>query len=245
MAKSVVSTWPKEAVSLTDRFWPGPLTLILPKQTHVPDEVTAGLRTVGVRMPAHPVALQLIAAAGVPIAAPSANAFTKISPTEARHVLEGLGNVIDCILDGGPTKVGIESTVLLLSEDGNRLLRPGMIGSATIEAVIGPLLREIHSTQGAHLAPGMHEKHYSPNTKVVVSAELPHGKMGYIWWKKYYPATRAIRMPEAPGEYARRLYAVLHELDKEQLDGIYVEPVPDTHEWEGIRDRLARASGIN
>ena len=137
MAKKLVSEWPDRAERLASRFWPGPLTLILPKNALIPSEVTAGLPSIGIRMPAHPVAMQLIEAAGVPIAAPSANPFTKVSPTEARHVREALGEAVECILDAGPTEVGIESTVLSLLAGESRILRPGMITADDIEAVIG------------------------------------------------------------------------------------------------------------
>ena len=138
MARSLASAWPAGAEALVERHWPGPLTLVVPKQPAIPDEVTAGLPTVGLRMPAHPLALALIGAAGVPIAAPSANRFTELSATSAEHVRRSLGDAVDLILDGGSTPIGIESTVLSLCGPTPLLLRPGMISKEEIEALVGP-----------------------------------------------------------------------------------------------------------
>jgi L-threonylcarbamoyladenylate synthase len=242
MARSVVSEWPPEATILAERFWPGPLTLILPKQPHVPDQVTAGLSTVGVRVPAHPIALALIEAAGVPVAAPSANRFAQISPTEARHVREALGNQVDYILDGGSTEVGIESTVLSLAKRETMLLRPGMITRRQIEALIGPVGMRDDSAVEVHVSPGLHRKHYSPITRAILTDQLPPGRGAYLWWKREAPAEVLVRMPANPAEYAHQLYAVLHKLDSEGLDFIAIEPVPETDDWAGIRDRLSRAT---
>src|SRR4051794_3266369 len=137
MARELASAWPESAAILAQRYWPGPLTLVLPKRPQVPDIVTAGLSTVGLRMPAHPLALELIRAAGVPIAAPSANRFTELSPTAAAHIPEALA---DYTLDGGPARVGIESTVLSLVETPT-LLRPGVIPITELESLIGPIGR--------------------------------------------------------------------------------------------------------
>src|ERR1700684_325388 len=139
MARGLVREWPERAEKLALKFWPGPLTLVLPKQPHVPDRLTAGLDTVGVRMPAHPIAQALIREAGVPIAAPSANRFTELSPTTAQHVRDGLGDRVAMVLDGGRTTVGIESTVLSLAGSSAVLLRPGMVTRQEIEAVIGTI----------------------------------------------------------------------------------------------------------
>ena len=137
MARGLVRDWPERAEKLAFKFWPGPLTLVLPKQPHVPDRLTAGLDTVGVRMPANPIAQALIRESGVPIAAPSANRFTELSPTTAQHVRDALGDRIAMVLDGGRTTVGIESTVLSLAGSDAVLLRPGMVTRQEIEAVIG------------------------------------------------------------------------------------------------------------
>src|SRR4051794_21935732 len=137
----VAAGWPKVAVRLAERFWPGPLTLVLPKRPEVPDVVTAGGPTVAVRVPAHPVAQALLRAAGVPVAAPSANRSTELSPTTAAHVLRGLDGRIELILDGGPTPGGIESTVVDVTASPLRLLRPGLVTPAELEAVVGPVAR--------------------------------------------------------------------------------------------------------
>src|ERR1700736_6193048 len=139
MARSFAARWPEAAGKLAQRYWPGPLTLVVPKQPQIPAIVTAGLPTVGLRMPAHPIALALIRAAGVPVAAPSANRFTELSPTTADHVRLSLGSDIDYILDGGPCSVGIESTVLSLAGRRPILLRPGGISRTELEAIAGPV----------------------------------------------------------------------------------------------------------
>jgi L-threonylcarbamoyladenylate synthase len=242
MALTVVDEWPGEADALARQFWPGPLTLILRKKPVITDQVTAGLQTVGIRIPSHPVALQLIEAAGFPIAAPSANRFTQLSPTQPQHVREGLGDRIDCILDGGSTDIGIESTVLSLTRGEMRLLRPGMITIAQIEAVVGRVeIGSVTPSIESHASPGLHPRHYSPATKLIVTTDLPPGRVAYVWWKKELLAAARFRMAADPVLYARDLYAVLHQLDGQHFDAIAVEPVPDSEEWDGIRDRLRRA----
>ena len=234
--------WPQAAALLAGRFWPGPLTLVLPKQPHVPDAVTAGLPTVGIRMPNHPVALELIREAGVPIAAPSANPFAQLSPTEAAHVRSSLERAVDYILDGGPAQVGIESTVLSLAGEA-RLLRPGMISRAAIEALIGPVSLA-GSVEGAHPSPGLHKKHYAPATPlhVVRNGSLPQkGRGAYLWQRHPAPASIDLRMPDTPREYAAALYRTLQDLDRQGLDWIAVEAPPDDADWEAIHDRLTRA----
>jgi L-threonylcarbamoyladenylate synthase len=237
MARSVVAEWPERAEELASRWWPGPLTLVLPKRPHIPDIVTAGLPTVGVRMPAHPLALDLIRAAGVPLAAPSANKFTGISPTTAEHVRTAFGDAVP-VLDGGPCSVGIESTVVAIDGDRVTLLRPGM---TEIEA-----RWQAADVAGAHPAPGLHARHYSPRTPlrlVAGPAELPDASGAYLWRERCAPAARAIRMPSDPDAYAARLYAALHECDALGLPWIAVELPPAAAEWAAIRDRLQRAAG--
>lgn len=233
MARTLVREWPERAETLAREFWPGPLTLVLPKQPHVPDGLTAGLDTVGIRMPAHPIALELIREAGVPIAAPSANPFTELSPTTAQHVRDALGDRVALVLDGGPSKVGIESTVLSLAGPKPVLLRPGMISKANIEAVIGPVELLQSAGDGAHASPGLHRKHYSPKTPLILlepGAAPPSGR-GIV-----------IEMPANPGEYAAVLYQRLHDADAQAWDWIAIEQPPRSEEWAGIRDRLERAA---
>jgi L-threonylcarbamoyladenylate synthase len=229
MARGLASAWPDAAETLARRYWPGPLTLVVPKRAEIPDIVTAGLPTVGLRMPAHPLALELIGAAGVPIAAPSANRFTELSPTTAGHVPEFLA---DYVLDGGPARVGIESTVISVV-DAPVLLRPGVIPLTEIESLIGPVKVGVSSGEGAHASPGMHSRHYRPRTPLY----LDHGPPGRgVWLRIGNP------MPTTPLEYAAALYETLHRLDAQGFDWIAVEQPPDTPEWAGVRDRLRRAS---
>jgi L-threonylcarbamoyladenylate synthase len=233
MARSVSAEWPATAQKLADRFWPGPLTLVLKKAAIVPDLVTAGLDSVGVRMPSHPMALELIRRAGVPIAAPSANRFTEISPTTAEHVREGLGHRVDMILDGGPTTVGIESTVVALHRVPPAVLRPGIITKEELEHVAG--IRFEREMDLPHIveSPGQHPKHYAPRTRFILleaDATVPDGR------------GRILDMPEDPKPFAAALYAELHQADREGWDWIAIRRPPDTPEWAGILDRLQRAS---
>ena len=161
---------PETAVALAARFWPGPLTLVLPRSRRVPDEVTAGLNTVAVRVPAHPVARALLAAAAIPIAAPSANLFSRPSPTRASHVLDDLNGRIDLVLDGGATEVGVESTVLDLSGDVPAILRPGAVSLEMLQAILPRVeqRRPSESGRSAMPSPGMLERHYSPRAPLTV-----------------------------------------------------------------------------
>ncbi len=247
MARNMVEKWPSQATLLADRFWPGPLTIVLMRHPKMPEIVSAGLPTVGVRVPAHPVALAIIRSAGVPVAAPSANRFSQLSPTTAEHVREGLGDAVDLIVDGGPTDVGIESTVISLAARKPVLLRPGMITRHAIEQVIGPVEDAVEAPeQGAsHPAPGMHRRHYSPRTRLVLldgSGKLPRGKGAYLRLQTDRTAARVVSMPRDPAGYAAVLYETLHALDREGWDWIVVERPPDEAAWEGIADRLGRAA---
>jgi L-threonylcarbamoyladenylate synthase len=239
-ARGLVREWPEEAEQLMRIFWPGPLTLVLPKQPHVPDRLTAGLDTVGIRMPAHPIAQALIRESGVPIAAPSANRFTEVSPTTAQHVRDALGDRVAMVLDGGRTTVGIESTVLSLAGAiagaGAVLLRPGMVTKAQIEAVIGPVQLLGPVTEGVHASPGLHARHYSPKTPLIL---IEPGQLHQL------PGTGrgiCIQMPDDPRVYAAVLYERLHEADGEGWDWIAIEQPPQGDEWSAIRDRLERAA---
>jgi L-threonylcarbamoyladenylate synthase len=236
MARDLVREWPERAEKLAAKFWPGPLTLVLPKQPHVPDRLTAGLDTVGIRMPAHPIAQALIREAGVPIAAPSANPFTQLSPTTAQHVRDSLGDRVAMVLDGGPSQVGIESTVLSLAGPEPLLLRPGMVTKGEIEAVIGPVQVLDSVAEGTHASPGLHARHYSPKTPLIL---IQHGQA--------LPPGRGIclEMPSDPSEYAAVLYEKLHQADAQGFDWIAIERPPDGEKWAAIRDRLERASVRN
>jgi L-threonylcarbamoyladenylate synthase len=240
MARGLALEWPAAAETLAAAYWPGPLTMVVRKQPQIPDIVTAGLDTVGLRMPRHPLALELIRAAGVPIAGPSANRFTELSPTTADHVRASLGDAVDCVLDGGPTDVGIESTVISLA-DTPVLLRPGMIAQEEMEARIGPI-QTAGAVEGAHPSPGMHPRHYSPRTRLVLGAPPAEGRGAHLYIHAPGAAARTIPMPRDARKYAAALYSTLHALDADGLDWIAIEMPPDTAEWAGVRDRLTRAS---
>jgi L-threonylcarbamoyladenylate synthase len=239
-ARDLAAHWLEIAGQLARDYWPGPLTLVVPKKPLIPDEVTAGLQTVGLRIPRHPVALDLLRATGLPIAAPSANRFTQLSPTAAEHVREAFGNDTPFLLDGGECEIGIESTVIAVTKDGLEVLRPGM---ASVKDAVAP--RE-HPMQDAHRAPGQHHKHYSPRTRVLLVSpdQLPaEGRGAYL-----SPGSRTSKcvitkhMSARAEDYARQLYKVLHELDHQGLDWIAIEMPPDTPEWAAIRDRLTRSA---
>lgn len=237
-AREFAAEWTEDADRLAREYWPGPLTLVVPKKPVIPDAVTAGLGTVGLRMPRHPVALALLRAAGVPIAAPSANRFTQLSPTTAQHVREAFGADTPFLLDGGPCEVGLESTVIAVTHDGLEVLRPGM-------AFVEEAMAGAEPAEEAHRSPGQHKKHYSPRTRVLLvgHGRLPdRGRGAYLWIVQEAMATRAIHMPAQPEAYAAQLYSRLHELDRDGFDWIAVEFPPDTPEWAAIRDRLTRAA---
>jgi L-threonylcarbamoyladenylate synthase len=253
--REVVSMWPESAARLAERFWPGPLTLVLPKGARVPDVVTGRGPTVAVRFPAHPVAQALVRAAGVPIAAPSANRSTELSPTRAEHVLRGLQGRIDLLLDGGPTAGGIESTVLDLTSDPPRLLRPGPISVADmgLVVVVGRAFQtDVHK---ALPSPGLSPRHYAPRTPLEcvasggaerLAALVAEGQhVGWVTFAESDSVSAEVlvrRMPHAAAGYAAQLYAVLHELDVANLDRILVTMPPESDEWLAVRDRLRRAS---
>jgi L-threonylcarbamoyladenylate synthase len=228
MARGLASEWSDNVERLAKRFWPGPLTVVVPKNSSVPDLVTAGLSSVGLRIPAHPMARALIEAAQIPIAAPSANRFTELSPTTAEHVRKGLADMVDLILDGGPCTVGIESTVISLAGSTPRILRPGMISQTQIEQLIGPV-----EIGGGVESPGQHPRHYSPQTPIILGYPPPEGRGRHL---------SLARMPRDASSYAERLYRMLHELDQQGYDWISIELPPDTPQWAGIRDRLTRAA---
>jgi L-threonylcarbamoyladenylate synthase len=256
-AAAVTAGWPRLAERAAQAFWPGPLTLVLPKHDSVPDIVTAGLPTVAVRVPSHPVALALLRAAGVPIAAPSANRFTRVSPTTAEHVARGLGDRVDLILDGGATPYGIESTVLDFSGDQPRVLRPGVIDTEELERVLGPVAaaQPPLAAGQARPSPGMLERHYSPDAEVVVFSDPAVAldraalarrqglRTGALLMHPLGAALdEVIAMPGDAHGYARLLYASLHTLDDARCGLILIEQVPDSPSWAGVRDRLRRAA---
>lgn len=249
-ARSLLLDWPDAAQRLAEAFWPGPLTLVLPKAAHVPDALSGGGPRLGVRLPAHPVAQALIHALGEPIAAPSANRFMQLSPTRAEHVERGLGDAVDLVLDGGDCAYGIESTVVRLEPDGATLLRPGAIPAPLIEQILGtPLLRPTPSDTlpgSAQDSPGLHQRHYAPRTPLLLWQQgqaLPPGRGGLLALLSHAAETaQRIQMPTDAAAYAKRLYAELHALDSAALDWIAVEAPPSDPSWAAVHDRLLRAT---
>lgn len=256
---------PKEALALARAFWPGPLTLILKREDGVPDEVTGGQDTVGLRVPAHPVALALLQAFGSGIAAPSANRFGRISPTTAAHVEQELGAKVAMVLDGGPCEVGIESTILDLSrmaEHGPEILRPGAISADDIAAVIGrrPRVRGEESSVpmggDAPRVSGALAAHYAPTTplsmvdaaRLVEEAAVLAGEGSRVAVLARTVADPQdarlnwLQAPAAAAAYAHGLYANLRELDGLGADFIVVEALPPTQAWQAVLDRLGRAA---
>jgi L-threonylcarbamoyladenylate synthase len=242
----VISEWSGLAQRLAERFWPGPLTLVLPKSPGVPDIVTAGLPSVGIRMPAHPVALALLRECQLPLAAPSANRFTQLSPTTADHVREGLGDRVDFILDGGSSAVGIESTVLSLVTPQPTILRLGGLSRELIQEITGPVSVATAGGAGAHAAPGMSNRHYSPLTRLLLSknGEIPQAGRGIYLRILRDPQSpcEVVYMPSDPRQYATVIYGTLHDLDARHLDWIAAELPPPVTAWEAVLDRLRRAA---
>lgn len=242
---------PAAARALAAAFWPGPLTLILKRQPHVPDEVTGGQATVGLRCPAHPLALAVLRAFGGGLAAPSANRFGRISPTTAAHVREEFADAVPVVLDGGDCDVGIESTIVDLSGDGARILRPGMIGRDRLEAVIGPVL----DGPGAHSprASGTLEAHYAPRTPLLLlprpalvaeaQQQQAFGKrIAVLAMQELPPALPGLALPAEAVAYAHGLYAALRELDTRGANLLLVERPPDGEAWVAVHDRLRRSA---
>jgi len=257
------------ARQLAETFWPGPLTLVLPRQATVPDLVTSGLESVAIRIPAHPLAREVIAQVGSPLAAPSANPFGRISPTTARHVLDQLGDRIDFVLDGGPCSVGVESTVIQVEGEGLRLLRPGGTTQEEIAAAFPRVTwlpgLAASSESAAQLAPGQLTQHYAPRTplELVEPTELagrvqawqalhPCGRLGLLCWKECSSIqkismhsriiTQCLSREGDLRTAAARLFAGLRELDDAQPQLILAEQVPETGLGRAINDRLRRAA---
>ncbi|WKJ90076.1 L-threonylcarbamoyladenylate synthase [Methylomonas montana] len=248
---------PEAALKLAKAFWPGPLTIILKKKASVPLAVTGGQHTVALRVPANPVALQLLQAFGGGIAAPSANRFGHISPTQADHVAEELGDSVACILDGGPCSVGVESTIIDLTDEQPAILRPGRITRSQLKAVLQTEIRL--SPQTKIRAPGMMAVHYAPHTMALLCAtdtliamidELcgKGKKIGILAFSQTIsklpscPYQHLILLPEQAEHYEAALYGALRELDNLQLESILIEQPPDSEAWAAVNDRLSKAT---
>lgn len=262
LARRCAAVWPDAAEQLARAFWPGPLTLVLPRGPEISDLVTAGGPTVGLRWPSHPFMPTVIRECGFPLAAPSANLSNQISPTNAEHVRLQLGDRIPLIVDGGQAQVGIESTVLDLSGPHPRLLRPGMIHAEAITAVLGVAPSSVsHSlpTEGPLPGPGMLPKHYAPRARLVMltwrdESELRAQLAGFhvppsacrVIAHTHIPASLGSEnvslIPHDAEAFARALYAEMHRCDQPGVELIVVEAPPEMIEWAGIRDRLRRAA---
>lgn len=251
--RELVTVVPPLAERLAEAFWPGPLTLVLPKASQIPDLVTSGLMSVAVRVPQHPLALALLREVGLPIAAPSANLFGRVSPTTAAHVQDQLRDRIEWILDGGPCAVGVESTVLAIPDSGPpTLLRPGGVSLEEIQALIGPvrLQEEPSSATSAQLAPGSLPQHYAPATPISMadlSQPVPAGRWGALAFQQCphperYTAVEILSARGSLPEAAAQLFAALRRLDARGLDGILTESFPKAGLGRAINDRLRRAA---
>jgi L-threonylcarbamoyladenylate synthase len=266
--RDLVTSVPAAATALAEHFWPGPLTLVLPKSRTVPDEATAGLPSVAIRVPSHPVAQALLRASGIPIAAPSANLFSRPSPTRAAHVLADLDGRIDLVLDGGPTLVGVESTVVDLTDHSPRVLRPGGVPLEALEAVLGSSLATRGApidTRGAMPSPGLLERHYSPRVPLTVyegesthviaamtaaaaAAERAGNRVGLLLLDgdpvvAAHGKARRLGPATDPEAVAANLYAALRELDGAGVDLILAHGIADTRGLgAALRDRLRRAA---
>lgn len=257
-AMRLVRRWPDTASRLAAAFWPGPLTLVLPRADTVPAAVSAGLPDIAVRVPAHAVALALLRAAGVPVVAPSANPSSALSPTSADHVAKHLGDRVDLILDAGPTQLGIESTVVDLAHEPPVLLRPGSLATDRVTALIGDLATpRAGRDRSRHASPGMLDRHYAPRARLIVfqpderqrAAGIARTAMqggqtaGALLFRPLdAPLHHPFTMPADARAYAKELFACLHRLDDAGCDLILVEDVPDDTAWDGVRDRLRRAA---
>ena len=259
MAKRCVAGWPVLAGKLARAFWPGPLTLVLPRAKDIPGAITAGGPTVGVRWPSHPFIQAVICECGFPLAAPSANPSNHISPTNAEHVRRYLGDRIRLIVDGGHAQIGIESTVLDISGAPPRLLRPGMIHEQALLAVTGELVMGAGESPAVLKSPGMLRKHYAPKAKLVMWAWDQEKELGVQSAKSEVRRSKThviahTRIPAGGGwggvwviphdavAFARAIYATLHECDEAGAEMIVVETLPEGAGWRAIADRLRRAA---
>ncbi len=260
MARACASDWPKLAELLARHFWPGPLTLVVPRSSMIPDIVAAGGQTVGLRWPSHAFFQSLIRECGFPLAAPSANPSDQLSPTTAEHVMAGLGERIPLIVDAGPCAVGIESTVVDVTGKRPRILRPGIISADQIAQATGLIADESTTDpEGALRSPGQLSRHYSPKARLEiwswdsdaelldrVTRESIHPERLFVLTHSRIP-TESIPaqisfMPDDPEAFARALYGYLHECDDRSGALVVIEKLPIGSAWDGIRDRIQRAS---
>lgn len=250
-----ISEWardiPAPAHALARAFWPGPMTLILSKADAVSSLLTGGQQSIGLRVPNHPLALRLLRAFGDGLAAPSANRFGHVSPTTAQHVRDEFGAAVPIVLDGGPCSIGIESTIIDLSSGTPRILRPGQIDAAAIEAVIGRI--QSGADESSPRASGSLASHYAPRTPTETVARRAlqqrwqdcnaQGETALVLSIGAPPCEMpGLALPDRAEDYARHLYAALRSLDREGADRILVESIPDDAGWQAVADRLRRAA---
>jgi len=259
----VTTSIPSPAQLLMDTFWPGPLTLVLPRSSAVPDLVTSGLPTVAVRLPDHHIARDLIAAAGVPIAAPSANPFGRISPTTAQHVLDYLGEEIDYVLDGGACSIGVESTVVAFDEHTPRILRPGGVTFEQLQSILPEMTISTSSSDPgkAQTSPGQLDQHYAPRTPLIIVDDLQqvpcHSRHGAMALTSLRLAHQQLENESHGGKFGAveilsengdltdataNFFSALRRLDAADIDCIYAEPFPETGLGRALNDRLMRAA---
>ncbi|MEO5980305.1 MAG: L-threonylcarbamoyladenylate synthase [Chryseolinea sp.] len=246
-----VSQMPAKAILLAQKFWPGPMTMVMKKRSHVPDLVSAGLETIGIRCPDHDLTRELLRSLAFPLAAPSANPFGYVSPTTAQHVDDQLGQKIKYILDGGPCPIGIESTIVGFEGDNVVIYRMGGVTVEAIESIVGRVGIHTHSTSNPK-APGQLHSHYAPGKKILLGniSELVAAhrseKIGIISFQKRYTKDFNIVLSKAGSlqEAAKSLFSALREVDKMPVDLVITELVPDHGLGRAINDRLKRASQI-
>ena len=259
LARRCAATFPLLAERLARAFWPGPLTMILPRSDQIPDILTAGGTTVGIRWPSHPFMQAVIRRCGFPLAAPSANLSNSVSPTNVNHVFKHLGDKIPLIVDGGQSQVGIESTVLDLSSKPPRILRPGMIHREALLAVTGDLAEAPVRDGRPPKSPGLLRKHYAPRARLVLFAWQTESELmskireqgfdsakAHVIVHTHIPSGEGLGsvnvIPHDPDAFARAIYAQLHACDDAGADLIVVEALPHTNEWRAVSDRLTRAA---
>ncbi|GAB3938459.1 L-threonylcarbamoyladenylate synthase [Larkinella terrae] len=251
-AETFVKTIPEPARRLAERFWPGPLTVLFPKESIIPDLVSSGLDTVAIRIPQHPLALKLLASLDFPLAAPSANPFGYISPTTARHVAEQLGDQIPYVLDGGSSQVGIESTIIGFTEGGPIVYRLGGMSLEKLEAIVGKVSVRSHSTSNPK-APGMLSSHYAPRKPLLLKTPaevLASHKPERVGVLAFEEITRLIPVEQQQilsisgdiSEAAKNLFAAMRALDALNVDVIVAELLPEMGLGRAINDRLRRAA---
>ncbi len=253
MAKECVSTWPDVASSLAEKFWPGPLSMVLAKAEKIPDIVTDGGKTVAVRCPSHSLMKEIIELCGFPLAAPSANLSNRVSPTRAQHVADQLSGRIPLILDAGVCQIGIESTVLDLTEDIPKILRLGIISMTQLQDVLGEVQLSSALKEGEKIkSPGQLQRHYSPRARVILAQEPWQDSLS-----KAEKGTHVIARESAPDYwehdtwheisssvegYAKQIYDILNHCDQAGAETILIQSLPSDSEWDAVRDRLYRAS---